>query len=100
MLIHVLLTYHIEKWNELLPALIEASESPNAEHREAALRIFSAVPNLLTDLPINEVKQVFLVNLQDANNAAVCIKYMFILLRLQHIVPSLLIACHLFLSLS
>ncbi|PKC17490.1 ARM repeat-containing protein [Rhizophagus irregularis] len=60
-----------QKWNELLPALIEASESPNAEHREAALRIFSAVPNLLTDLPINEVKQVFLVNLQDANNAAI-----------------------------
>ncbi|CAB4421390.1 unnamed protein product [Rhizophagus irregularis] len=37
-----------QKWNELLPALIEASESPNAEHREAAL-----------------------LNLQDANNAAI-----------------------------
>jgi hypothetical protein len=59
------------KWNELLPTLIEASKIPSAEHREAALRIFSAVPNLLTDLPINDVKQVFSVNLQDANNAAI-----------------------------
>ena len=71
--------YHVEKWNELLLRLIEASKTPSAEHREAALRIFSAVPNLLTDLPINEVKQVFSVNLQDVQNAAVRIKYIIIL---------------------
>ena len=76
MFIHVLLFNHVEKWSELLPTLIEASKSPSAEHREAALRIFSAVPNLLTDLQINEVKQVFSVNLQDANNAAVCVYFL------------------------
>jgi len=68
---------HVEKWSELLPALIEASKTPSAEHREAALRIFSAVPNLLTDMQIDEVKQVFSVNLQDVNNAAVCIYNMY-----------------------
>ncbi|CAG8467575.1 10518_t:CDS:10 [Funneliformis mosseae] len=60
-----------QKWSELLTALIEASKTPSAEHREAALRIFSAVPNLLTDIQINEVKQVFSANLQDTNNAAI-----------------------------
>jgi len=73
-----ILCYHVEKWNELLLRLIEASKTPSAEHREAALRIFSAVPNLLTDLPINEVKTVFSVNLQDVVNAAVRIKYILI----------------------
>ncbi|RIB28214.1 armadillo-type protein [Gigaspora rosea] len=60
-----------QKWGELLPALFEASKSPSAEHREAALRIFSAVPNLITDQPIDILKQVFSANLQDANNAAI-----------------------------
>ncbi|CAG8478858.1 3893_t:CDS:10 [Diversispora eburnea] len=60
-----------QKWGELLPALFEASKSPSAEHREAALRIFSAVPNIITDQPINIVKQVFSANLQDANNPAI-----------------------------
>lgn len=63
--------FSLEKWAELLPALFEASKSPSAEHREAALRIFSAVPNIITDQPINIVKQVFSGNLQDANNASV-----------------------------
>ncbi|RHZ80549.1 hypothetical protein Glove_134g184 [Diversispora epigaea] len=60
-----------QKWGELLPALFEASKSPSAEHREAALRIFSAVPNIITDQPINIVKQVFSANLQDVNNPAI-----------------------------
>ncbi|CAG8599846.1 7803_t:CDS:10, partial [Ambispora leptoticha] len=59
------------KWNELLPALFEASKSSSVEHREAAFRIFSAVPNLITDQPIYILKQVFSVNLQDANSPAV-----------------------------
>ncbi|CAG8733036.1 4076_t:CDS:2, partial [Cetraspora pellucida] len=42
-----------QKWDELLPALFEASKSPSAEHREAALRIFSALPSLITDQPID-----------------------------------------------
>ncbi|CAG8558443.1 24474_t:CDS:10, partial [Racocetra persica] len=60
-----------QKWDELLPALFEASKSPSAEHREAALRIFSALPNLITDQPIDIVKQVFSANLRDANNATI-----------------------------
>ncbi|CAG8626806.1 8999_t:CDS:10, partial [Acaulospora morrowiae] len=58
-----------QKWVELLPALFEASKSPSAEHREAALRIFSAVPNLITDQSVDVIKQIFSANLQDADNA-------------------------------
>ncbi|CAG8499248.1 1824_t:CDS:10 [Acaulospora colombiana] len=60
-----------KKWVELLPALFEASKSRSAEHREAALRIFSAVPNLITDQPVDSIKQIFSANLQDADNSAI-----------------------------
>ncbi|CAH1757572.1 14994_t:CDS:10 [Entrophospora sp. SA101] len=56
------------KWDQLLPALFEASKSLSVEHREAALRIFSAVPTLITDQPIEIVKQVFSENLQVVDN--------------------------------
>ncbi|KAG9306967.1 hypothetical protein G9A89_000881 [Geosiphon pyriformis] len=59
-----------QKWTELLPALFEASESPSAEHREAAFRIFSAVPNLITDQPTDILKQIFSANLQDIHSPA------------------------------
>ncbi|CAG8588523.1 5786_t:CDS:10, partial [Dentiscutata erythropus] len=55
-----------QKWGELLPALFEASKSPSAEHREAALRIFSAVPNLITDQPIDILKQIRMAALKAA----------------------------------
>ncbi|CAJ0632852.1 673_t:CDS:10, partial [Entrophospora sp. SA101] len=55
-------------WDQLLPALFEASKSLSVEHREAALRIFSAVPTLITDQPIEIVKQVFSENLQVVDN--------------------------------
>ncbi|CAG8482986.1 1549_t:CDS:10, partial [Ambispora gerdemannii] len=60
-----------QKWNELIPALFEASKSISVEHREAAFRIFSAVPNLITDQPIHILQQVFSVNLQDVNSPTV-----------------------------
>ncbi|CAG8467268.1 7180_t:CDS:10 [Paraglomus occultum] len=65
-----------QEWVELLPALFEASKSPSAEHREAAFRIFSAVPNLLTDQSLDILKQIFAVNLQYPNGAVrmVCLK--------------------------
>ncbi|KAG2182508.1 hypothetical protein INT43_007439 [Umbelopsis isabellina] len=54
-----------EKWSQLMAALFECSRSPSAELREASLRIFTAVPDLISDQHNDALKGVFSASLAD-----------------------------------
>jgi len=54
-----------EKWSQLMAALFECSRSPSAELRESALRIFTAVPGLISDQHNDALKGVFSASLSD-----------------------------------
>jgi hypothetical protein len=56
---------YIEKWAQLMAALFECSRSPSAELRESALRIFTAVPDLISDQHNDALKGVFSASLAD-----------------------------------
>ncbi|KAF7725557.1 hypothetical protein EC973_009512 [Apophysomyces ossiformis] len=59
------------KWDSLLKALFECSQSPNAAHRESAFRIFAAVPELISGQHTDALKSVFLSNLTFNESQAV-----------------------------
>lgn len=61
----------IGKWDTLLKALFECSQSPNAAHRESAFRIFASVPELIAGQPTDAVKNVFMSSLTDPESQAV-----------------------------
>lgn len=65
--------FFIAKWANLLTALFECSQSPNAAHRESAFRIFASVPDLIADQPTDAVKNVFMRSLTDPESQAVSI---------------------------
>jgi hypothetical protein len=48
-----------------MSALFECSRSPSAELRESALRIFTAVPDLISDQHNDALKGVFSASLAD-----------------------------------
>lgn len=56
---------YVEKWAQLMAALFECSRSPSAELRESALRIFTAVPDLISDQHNDALKGVFSASLAD-----------------------------------
>ncbi|KAI8975382.1 armadillo-type protein [Mycotypha africana] len=59
------------RWEYLLKALFECTQSPNPAHRESAFRILAAVPELIADQNAEVVKNVFLTSLTDAESQAV-----------------------------
>lgn len=61
----------VGKWETLLKALFECSQSPNAAHRESAFRIFASVPELIAGQPTDAVKNVFMSSLTDPESQAV-----------------------------
>lgn len=61
------------KWDALLKALFECSQSPNAAHRESAFRIFASVPELIAGHHTDAVKGVFMTSLTDAESQAVSV---------------------------
>ncbi|KAI9339498.1 armadillo-type protein [Pilaira anomala] len=64
------------KWDTLLKALFECSQSPNAAHRESAFRIFASVPDLIAGQPTDAVKNVFMRSLTDPESQAVRLEAM------------------------
>lgn len=68
-----LLTITTGKWDSLLKALFECSQSPNAALRESAFRIFASVPELIAGQHTDALKNVFLTSLTDAESQAVSI---------------------------
>lgn len=62
-----------EKWSQLMAALFECSRSPSAELRESALRIFTAVPDLISDQHNDALKGVFSASLSDPESQNVSI---------------------------
>ncbi|KAK9729082.1 importin subunit beta-3 [Basidiobolus ranarum] len=60
-----------EQWNEILPALFECSKSSSPDHREAAFRIFAAVPYLIADQHTDGLKGAFTTGLQDPQSVGV-----------------------------
>ncbi|ORY01320.1 ARM repeat-containing protein [Basidiobolus meristosporus CBS 931.73] len=60
-----------EQWSEILPALFECSKSPSPDHREAAYRIFAAVPYLIADQHTDGLKGAFTTGLQDPQSVGV-----------------------------
>lgn len=63
----------IDKWDSLLKALFECSQSPNAALRESAFRIFASVPELIAGQHTDALKNVFLTSLTDAESQSVSI---------------------------
>jgi hypothetical protein len=61
----------LDKWDTLLKALFECSQSPNAALRESAFRIFASVPELIAGQHTDALKNVFLTSLTDAESQAV-----------------------------
>ncbi|KAG2213565.1 hypothetical protein INT46_002271 [Mucor plumbeus] len=64
------------KWDSLLKALFECSQSPNAALRESAFRIFASVPELIAGQHTDALKNVFLTSLTDAESQAVRLEAM------------------------
>jgi len=64
------------KWDTLLKALFECSQSPNAALRESAFRIFASVPELIAGQHTDALKNVFLTSLTDAESQAVRLEAM------------------------
>ncbi|KAK9764648.1 importin subunit beta-3 [Basidiobolus ranarum] len=60
-----------EPWNEILPALFECSKSSSPDHREAAFRIFAAVPYLIAHQHTDALKTAFTAGLQDPQSVGV-----------------------------
>lgn len=59
---------YLDKWDTLLKALFECSQSPNAALRESAFRIFASVPELIAGQHTDVLKNVFLTSLTDAES--------------------------------
>ncbi|CEP09674.1 hypothetical protein [Parasitella parasitica] len=55
----------------LLKALFDCSQSPNAAHKESAFRIFASVPELIAGQHTEALKGVFMTSLTDTDNQAV-----------------------------
>ncbi|KAI9481685.1 MAG: armadillo-type protein [Benjaminiella poitrasii] len=64
------------KWDSLLKALFECSQSPNAGHRESAFRIFASVPDLIAGQHTDALKNVFLAGLNDSESQSVRLEAM------------------------
>ncbi|KAL1952456.1 hypothetical protein VTO42DRAFT_5376 [Malbranchea cinnamomea] len=58
---------HGDVWPELLGVLFQASQSPDAGHRESAFRIFSATPGIIEKQHGDIVSGVFSKGFQDSN---------------------------------
>ena len=56
-----------DNWNELLGALFQASQSPDAGQRECAFRIFTATPGIIEKQHEGAVLEVFSKGLKDNN---------------------------------
>lgn len=63
--------FTLGKWNALLSALFECSQSPSAAHRESAFRIFAAVPELISNQHNDTLKSVFMNSLTDVESQEV-----------------------------
>lgn len=55
-------------WNELIPALFEATRNEDPSFRESAFRVFSASPELIDNSYIDEVLPVYNAGFEDAND--------------------------------
>ena len=56
-----------QSWNELSSALFQCVASDNASIRESAFRVWSGVPVMLLDMPMDQLKPLFEQGLQDAH---------------------------------
>ena len=54
-------------WNELLGALFQASQSPDAGQRERAFRIFATTPGIIETQHEGVVQEVFGKGFKDSN---------------------------------
>ncbi|KAG5417633.1 PSE1 [Candida metapsilosis] len=55
-------------WNELVPALLQASKNPDPSFRESAFRVFSASPELIDQSFINEVLPIYTSGFDDESD--------------------------------
>ncbi|CAN3357459.1 importin subunit beta-3 [Diutina catenulata] len=55
-------------WPQLLPALVEAARAPNSEMRESAFRVVAATPELLEQLPLEQVVALYKAGFDDASD--------------------------------
>ena len=63
-----------EQWDELLPSLMQFTQSESPLHRESALNVFAQLATYLGKLLLPHqanLKQIFLACLSDASNGAV-----------------------------
>lgn len=65
------ISFPIDKWDNLLKALFDCTQSPNAAHRESAFRIFATVPDLIAGQHTDALKNVFMTSLTDSESQAV-----------------------------
>ncbi|TIB80440.1 ARM repeat-containing protein [Wallemia mellicola] len=56
-----------QSWNELASALFQCVANDQPFIRESAWRVWSGVPVMLMDMPIDQLKQLFTQGLQDAD---------------------------------
>lgn len=56
-------------WNELIPALFQATQSSDPSFRESAFRVFSSAPELIDRTLLNEILPVFNAGFQDGDDA-------------------------------
>ncbi|KAK6205227.1 Karyopherin functions in nuclear transport of protein [Scheffersomyces amazonensis] len=55
-------------WNELIPALLEATRNPDPSFRESAFRVFSSAPQLIDKSYIHQVLPIFNSGFNDEND--------------------------------
>lgn len=55
-------------WNELIPALFQATKNSDPSFRESAFRVFSSAPELIDKSYINEVLPIFNTGFDDEND--------------------------------
>ncbi|TPX44882.1 hypothetical protein SeLEV6574_g04238 [Synchytrium endobioticum] len=54
-------------WSDLIEAVYQCTRAPSPDHRESAMRILAAVPNLITDQEVDAVVRVFQSAFHDPN---------------------------------
>ncbi|CAI5757055.1 unnamed protein product [Candida verbasci] len=55
-------------WNELIPALFEATKAQDPSFRESAFRVFSSSPELIDKTYINDVLPIYNAGFDDSND--------------------------------
>ncbi|CCE80310.1 Piso0_003423 [Millerozyma farinosa CBS 7064] len=55
-------------WNELIPALFQATTNPDPSYRESAFRVFSSAPELISTTYMNESLPIFNAGFEDQDD--------------------------------